>query len=49
MEIARQPAVATVPAEGRMEMDLWFDLPEKSVVRALRVQDLDKDIALPGT
>ena len=49
MEIARQPAVATVPAEGRLEMDLWFDLPEKSVVRALRVQDLDKDIALPGT
>jgi hypothetical protein len=49
MEIARQPAVATVPAEGRLEMDLWFDLPEKSVVRALRLQDLDKDIALPGT
>jgi hypothetical protein len=48
MRIARQPTVATVPAEGRLEMDLWFDLPEKSIVRALRVQDLDKDIALPG-
>jgi hypothetical protein len=49
MNIARQPTVATVPAEGRLEMDLWFDLPEKSIVRALRVQDLDKDIALPGS
>jgi hypothetical protein len=49
MNIARQPAVATVPAEGRLEMDLWFDLPEKSIVRALRLEDLDKDITLPGT
>jgi hypothetical protein len=49
MNIARQPKVATVPAEGRLEMDLWFDLPVKSTVRALRVQDLGKDIALPGT
>ena len=49
MNIARQPKVATVPAEGRLEMDLWFDLPVKSVVRALRVQDLDADIALPGS
>ena len=49
MDIARQPATAAVPAEGRLEMDLWFDLPEKSVVRALRLQDLDKDIALPGS
>lgn len=48
MDIARQPATATVPAEGRLEMDLWYDLPAKSVVRALRLQDLDKDIALPG-
>jgi hypothetical protein len=49
MNIARQPKVATVPAEGRLEMDLWFDLPVKSIVRALRVQDLGKDVALPGT
>ena len=49
MNIARQPKIATVPAEGRLEMDLWFDLPPKSIVRALRVEDLDKDIALPGT
>jgi hypothetical protein len=49
MNIARQPAVATVPADGRLEMDLWFDLPEKSIVRALRLEDLDKDITLPGT
>jgi hypothetical protein len=49
MNIARQPKIATVPAEGRLEMDLWFDLPVKSVVRALRVEELDKDIALPGT
>jgi hypothetical protein len=49
MNIARQPAVATVPAEGRLEMDLWFDLPEKSIVRALRLEDLAKDITLPGT
>jgi hypothetical protein len=49
MNIARQPTVATVPAEGRLEMDLWYDLPEKSIVRALRVQDLGKDVALPGT
>ena len=49
MDIARQPATATVPAGGRLEMDLWFDLPEKSVVKALRLQDLDKDIALPGS
>lgn len=49
MDIARQPATATVPAEGRLEMDLWYDLPEKSVVRALRLQDLKQDIALPGT
>jgi hypothetical protein len=49
MNIARQPRVATVPALGRLEMDLWFDLPPKSLVRALRVQDLGKDIALPGT
>jgi hypothetical protein len=49
MNIARQPKTATVPAQGRLEMDLWFDLPPKSVVRALRVDDLGKDIALPGT
>ncbi len=49
MNIARQPKIATVPAGGRLEMDLWFDLPVKSVVRALRVQDLNKDIALPGS
>jgi hypothetical protein len=49
MNIARQPKVAVVPAEGRLEMDLWFDLPVKSIVRALRVQDLGKDVALPGT
>ena len=49
MNIARQPKIATVPAEGRLEMDLWFDLPPKSIVRALRVQDLDKDITLPGS
>ena len=49
MNIARQPKIATVPAEGRLEMDLWFDLPPKSIVRALRVDELDKDIALPGT
>jgi hypothetical protein len=49
MDIARQPATATVPAEGRLEMDLWYDLPAGSVVRALRLQDLSKDIALPGT
>ena len=49
MNIARQPRIATVPSEGRLEMDLWFDLPPKSVVRALRVEDLGKDIALPGT
>lgn len=49
MNIARQPKVATVPAEGRLEMDLWFDLPARSVVRALRVEDLNKDVALPGT
>jgi hypothetical protein len=49
MTIARQPPTATVPAEGRLEMDLWYDLPEKSLVRALRVEDLGKDVALPGT
>jgi hypothetical protein len=49
MDIARQPRVATVPAEGRLEMDLWYDLPARSVVRALRLQDLDKDVTLPGT
>jgi len=49
MNIARQPKIATVPAEGRLEMDLWFDLPPKSIVRALRVGDIGKDIALPGT
>ena len=38
MNIARQPKIATVPAEGRLEMDLWFDLPPKSIVRALRIQ-----------
>jgi hypothetical protein len=49
MNIARQPRIATVPAQGRLEMDLWYDLPEKSIVRALRVQDLGKDVALPGS
>jgi hypothetical protein len=49
MNIARQPRIATVPAQGRLEMDLWYDLPEKSLVRALRVEDLGKDVALPGT
>jgi hypothetical protein len=49
MNIARQPGIATVPAQGRLEMDLWYDLPEKSTVRALRIQDLGKDVALPGS
>ena len=49
MNIARQPRIATVPAQGVLEMDLWFDLPPKSIVRALRLEELGKDIALPGT
>jgi hypothetical protein len=49
MNIARQPKVATVPAQGRLEMDLWYDLPKDSKVSALRVQDLGKDVALPGS
>ena len=48
MNIARQPKVATVPAQGRLEMDLWYDVPPGSQVRALRVQDLDADVALPS-
>ena len=48
MNIARQPTVATVPAQGRLEMDLWYDVPAGSQVRALRVQDLDADVALPS-
>lgn len=48
MNIARQPKVATVPAQGRLEMDLWYDVPAGSTVRALRVQDLGSDIALPA-
>lgn len=48
MNIARQPKVATVPAQGRLEMDLWYDLPQGAQVRALRVQDLDADVALPN-
>jgi hypothetical protein len=47
MNIARQPEVATVPAQGRLEMDLWYDVPKGSQVTALRVQDLGKDVALP--
>jgi hypothetical protein len=47
MAIARQPEVATVPAQGRLEMDLWYDLPKGSTVRALRVQDLGADVPLP--
>ena len=49
MNIARQPKIASVPAQGRLEMDLWFDLPPKSIVRALRLDERGKDIALPGT
>lgn len=48
MTIARQPTVATVPAQGRLEMDLWYDVPTGSQVRALRVQDLGADVALPN-
>lgn len=48
MNIARQPKVATVPAQGRLEMDLWYDLPKGSTLRALRVQDLDSDVPLPS-
>jgi hypothetical protein len=48
MNIARQPRTATVPAQGRLEMDLWYDLPKGTTVRALRVQDLDADIPLPS-
>jgi hypothetical protein len=49
MNIARQPRVATVPAQGRLEMDLWYDLPPHSLVRALRLRDLNTDVPLPGT
>ncbi len=48
MTIARQPRVATVPAQGRLEMDLWYDLPKGATLRALRVQDLGADVPLPG-
>src|SRR5699024_9301949 len=49
INIARQPKIAAVRAEGRLEMHLWFDLPPKRIVRALRVGDIGKDIAPPGT
>ena len=49
MNIARQPKVATVPAQGRLEMDLWYDVPKGTTVRALRVQDLDTDVPLPSS
>lgn len=48
MNIARQPKVATVPAQGRLEMDLWYDLPKGATLRALRVQELGADIPLPS-
>lgn len=48
MNIARQPKVATVPAQGRLEMDLWYDLPKGATLRALRVHDLDADVPLPS-
>jgi hypothetical protein len=47
MNIARQPEVATVPAQGRLEMDLWYDLPAGSDLTALRVVDLGVDVPLP--
>jgi hypothetical protein len=49
MNIARQPKVATVPAQGRLEMDLWYDVPKGTTVTALRVQDLGKDVSLPSS
>jgi hypothetical protein len=48
MNIARQPKVATVPAQGRLEMDLWYDVPKGARLRALRVQDLNADVVLPN-
>ena len=48
MNIARQPKVAIVPAQGRLEMDLWYDLPKGATVTALRVQELGTDIPLPS-
>jgi len=48
MNIARQPKVATVPAQGRLEMDLWYDVPKGSTLRALRVLDLGADVPLPS-
>lgn len=48
MNIARQPKVATVPAQGRLEMDLWYDVPKGSTVRALRVTELDQEVPLPS-
>jgi hypothetical protein len=48
MNIARQPKVATVPAQGRLEMDLWYDLPKGATLKALRVEDLDADVPLPS-
>jgi hypothetical protein len=47
MNIARQPKVATVPAQGRLEMDLWYDVPAGSRLTALRVADLGTDVPLP--
>jgi hypothetical protein len=48
MNIARQPKVATVPAQGRLEMDLWYDVPVGSRLTALRVADLGTDVPLPS-
>jgi len=48
MNIARQPKVATVPAQGRLEMDLWYDVPVGSRLIALRVADLGTDVPLPS-
>ena len=51
MAIKRQPETVDLGAQGRIEFDLWYDLPAGSRLRLLRLAGLDpeREIPLPPT
>jgi hypothetical protein len=51
MVIKRQPETIDLGSQGRIEFDLWYDVPVGSTLRLLRLAGLDpvQEISLPPT
>jgi hypothetical protein len=51
MVIKRQQEETTISAQGRLEFDVWYDVPRGSTLRTFRLTNLDPvaEVPLPPT